>query len=166
MTHECQCSPTLRGDLEATAADKCGIQILKAAAKMSGLQTKPLERYPNFWGKMNLPKPLGSQIYLAKLSLKIPINPYLQGNLHMKLLFSGHLVWRVIICIYIYLHRRKPNSQAAELHRFSWPLLGSHPQNRGMWLGRGTQKTVSLKIGCLASMGNINNISASNCPLS
>lgn len=33
MTHECQCSPTLRGDLEATVADQCGIQILKGCSE-------------------------------------------------------------------------------------------------------------------------------------
>lgn len=71
----------------------------------------------------------------------------------------------IYIYISIYLDRRKPNSQAAELHRFSWPLLGRTRKIVGCGSEEAPKKTVSLKIGCLASMGNINNISASNCPL-
>lgn len=67
--------------------------------------------------------------------------------------------------ISIYLDRRKPNSQAAELHRFSWPLLGRTRKIVGCGSEEAPKKTVSLKIGCLASMGNINNISAAKCPL-
>ena len=151
LTHECQCSPTLQLWSWSHSYRQVWYPDFKSLQR---------ERYPPFgekWIFQSLGEKKSTWLSCLWKFLQKTL-PHLEWTLAMKLFFSPLKSFNMKGYI--------GGSQLASCSDIvsHGPFLGRTPRNRGDVAPKRHQKK-SSKMDWLACMGNMNNISASNCPL-